>query len=310
MSRYDEITQYFNSDNSASMDVKRYNDITNFEISAGLRIIEKNGESEIISSAGRFFSNISNAPLYLYSWNVFFKKTADNNLLCNSVAFDTMGLLCNYFRKIDKIYFIDGYLYKQGIPLLINIAANQIDVARRCYPLFIEGLKNFEAERARNVLPQKMIVLAVEMLASEHKQTVDWQSHGIPVERFYYDFVKEALYSQDETVLKEWLTALCDNHLKWSAREEITEDEFARNGYEIEQQELLLWPFEYQAVKNFRAAHGLTTPEIEHPLLKTPLATEHRADFSKWNAPDWFYPLVDRLISANPQLDFTRELFK
>lgn len=62
-------------------------------------------------------------------------------------------------------------------------------------------------------MPQKTIVLAIEMLASEHKQTVDWQLHGIPVERFYYDFVKEALYSQDEAVLKEWLAELCDCHL-------------------------------------------------------------------------------------------------
>ncbi len=30
---------------------------------------------------------------------------------------------------------------------------------------------------------------------------------------------------------------------------------YALNGYEIEPQELLLWPFEYQAVKNF-VQHG------------------------------------------------------
>ncbi len=40
------------------------------------------------------------------------------------------------------------------------------------------------------------------MLTSEHKQTVDWQSHGIPVEYVsIMIFVKEALYSQDEAVL-------------------------------------------------------------------------------------------------------------
>ncbi|HIC6292704.1 TPA: hypothetical protein ACW47T_004025, partial [Salmonella enterica subsp. enterica] len=214
------------------------------------------------------------------------------------------------FEQPDKVFVSDELLYNQGIPLLLQIATNKIDVARRFYPLFIKGLKNFEAERARNLLPQKTIVLAIEMLASEHKQTVDWQSHGIPVERFYYDFVKEALYSQDEAVLKEWLAELCDCHLKWSARTETTENEYALNGYEIEPQELFLWPFEYQAVKKFRAAHGLTTPEIDHPLLKTPLAIEHQADFSKWDAPEWFYPLVDRLISANTELAFTRELFK
>ncbi|VUS79503.1 hypothetical protein [Klebsiella spallanzanii] len=310
MSRYNEISQYFNDDNSANMDVERYINITKMSISIDLEIIEEDDEEEIPSSSNLFFLNNSKTFLYFYIWNFYFKKKIDNNSLCTSMAFDAMGLFCGYFEQPDNVHIFDELLYNQGIPLLLQIATHQIDIARRCYPLFIEGLQNFEAGRARHLLPQKMIVLAVEMLASEHKQTVDWQSHGIPVERFYYDFVKEALYSQDEAVLKEWLTALCDNHLKWSARTEATEDEYALNGYEIERQELLLWPFEYQAVKNFRAAHGLTTPEIEHPLLKTPLATEHRADFSKWNAPDWFYPLVDKLISVNPQLDFTRELFK
>ncbi len=38
----------------------------------------------------------------------------------------------------------------------------------------------------------------------------DWRS-WYSVERFYYDFVKEALYSQDEAVLKEWLASeLCE----------------------------------------------------------------------------------------------------
>ncbi|ECZ7898329.1 hypothetical protein AIA06_13355 [Salmonella enterica subsp. enterica serovar Derby] len=310
MSRYNEISQYFNSDNSASMDVERYTHITERTISTDLKIIGEYGEEEILSSFNLFFLNNSRTFLYLYAWNVYFKNKIKNNLLCASVAFDAMGLFCGYFEQPDKVFVSDELLYNQGIPLLLQIATNKIDIARRFYPLFIKGLKNFEAERARNLLPQKTIVLAIEMLASEHKQTVDWQSHGIPVERFYYDFVKEALYSQDEAVLKEWLAELCDCHLKWSARTETTENEYALNGYEIEPQELLLWPFEYQAVKKFRAAHGLTTPEIDHPLLKTPLAIEHQADFSKWDAPEWFCPLVDRLISAHTELAFTRELFK
>lgn len=77
-----------------------------------------------------------------------------------------MGLFCGYFEQPDKVFVSDELLYNQGIPLLLQIATNKIDVARRFYPLFIKGLKNFEAERARNLLPQKTIVLAIEMLNS------------------------------------------------------------------------------------------------------------------------------------------------
>ncbi|EOX8448037.1 hypothetical protein [Salmonella enterica] len=314
MKRYNEMLQYFNNDNSSSMDIERYLNIAGEDLEWRLERVYSADDSDTLLKANYLFRDASSSDLYLYSWKLFFKvennSIDENTLLCNFVSMRAMELFCDYIDNRDTVGFYKEQFYKQGIPLLMLIMTGQIDLARRCYPFFIDGLKIFDAKRARKLLPQKTIVLAIEMLASEHKQTVDWQSHGVPVERFYYDFVKEALYSQDEAVLKEWLTALCDNHLKWSARTEVTEDEYALNGYEIEPQELLLWPFEYQAVKNFRVAHGLTTPEIDHPLLKTPLATEHRADFSKWDVPEWFYPLVDRLISVNSRLAFTRELFK
>lgn len=55
MSRYNEISQYFNSDNSASMDVERYTHITERTISTDLKIIGKYGEEEILSSFNLFF---------------------------------------------------------------------------------------------------------------------------------------------------------------------------------------------------------------------------------------------------------------
>ncbi|EAP5816476.1 hypothetical protein BJE54_004803, partial [Salmonella enterica subsp. enterica serovar Blockley] len=88
MSRYNEISQYFNSDNSASMDVERYTHITERTISTDLKIIGKYGEEEILSSFNLFFLNNSRTFLYLYAWNVYFKNKIKNNLLCASVAFD------------------------------------------------------------------------------------------------------------------------------------------------------------------------------------------------------------------------------
>ncbi|WP_259653906.1 hypothetical protein [Salmonella enterica] len=46
MSRYNEISQYFNSDISASMDVERYTHIAERTISTDLKIIDKYGEEE------------------------------------------------------------------------------------------------------------------------------------------------------------------------------------------------------------------------------------------------------------------------
>ncbi len=50
--------------------------------------------------------------------------------------------------------------------------------------------------------------------------------------------------------------------------------------YEIEATGTLLWPFEYQAVKKFRATWSSRQKLIIH-WPKTPLAIEHQADFSK-----------------------------
>ncbi|MEY1164907.1 hypothetical protein AB7116_19855, partial [Providencia manganoxydans] len=82
-------------------------------------------------------------------------------------------------------------------------------------------------------------------------------------------------------------------------------------GYEIDMEILLAWPFEYQAVKNFRAKHGLSTPIIDHPLLKTPMAIEHRPDMVGWkqNRPAIYDQMIDDLITINPELQVINKLF-
>ncbi|MFG0225256.1 hypothetical protein ACF3TM_20190, partial [Providencia stuartii] len=89
------------------------------------------------------------------------------------------------------------------------------------------------------------------------------------------------------------------------------ENEQSPTGYEIDMEILLAWPFEYQAVKNFRAKHGLTTPIIDHPLLKTPMAIEHRPDMVGWkkNMPVIYHQIIDDLISINPELQVIHKLF-
>ncbi|HGN1943410.1 TPA: hypothetical protein ACKRW2_001765 [Providencia stuartii] len=159
--------------------------------------------------------------------------------------------------------------------------------------------------------PQKLGVLAIEMLASEKNQTIDWESAGIPIDPFYQRFCQEALYNENHDVVAEWLITLCDKHVEWSALFGINTDEQSSTGYEIDMEILLAWPFEYQAVKNFRARYGLTTPIIDHTLLRTPMAIEHRPDMVGWKQtmPAIYNQIIDDIITINPELKVIHTLF-
>ena len=147
------------------------------------------------------------------------------------------------------------------------------------------------------------------MMASERKQSIDWDGANIPIDLFYHRFCQEALYSTDENELTDWLIKLCDNHLEWISLFLDNDEKQPATGYEIDDIMLFLWPFEYQAVKNFRARHGLSTPEIDHPLLKTPMAIDHFPNFATWQKPMWYNKMVDKVVEVNPELSFIRELF-
>ncbi|VGM91218.1 putative cytoplasmic protein [Salmonella enterica subsp. enterica serovar Stanley] len=104
------------------------------------------------------------------------------------------------------------------------------------------------------------------------------------------------------------MITLCDKHLEWTDFHN-SDKRCCLTGYEIQRQDLLLWPFEYQAVKNWRARQGLSTPMIEHPLMNSPMTTANCPDFSQWQRPEWFNPLVDFLAQRRPELAFLRHLF-
>lgn len=48
---------------------------------------------------------------------------------------------------------------------------------------------------------------------------------------------------------------------------------------------------------------------IEHPLMNSPMTTANCPDFSQWQRPEWFNPLVDFLAQRRPELAFLRHLF-
>ncbi|HEF8771906.1 hypothetical protein AB7179_21700 [Providencia manganoxydans] len=236
---------------------------------------------------------------YLYAFERFF---IHKNLI----------FVLDYFDKFErKGSFLN--LSEQGEILLMDFACDDFRVGHLCYDKIIESIQSGKMAKSLPMYtrPQKLGVLAIEMLASEKEQTIDWESAGIPIDPFYQRFCQEALYTESHDVIEQWLITLCDRHIEWSALFTDDPNQQPSTGYEIELNLLIPWPFEYQAVKNFRAKHGLTTPVIDHPLLKTPMAIEHRPDMVGWkqNRPAIYNQIIDDLITINPELQVINKLF-
>lgn len=243
-----------------------------------------------------------------------------NKELCEYYVSSSLMMLFEYYNNLNNESFSES-LSSQGCSLLMAFACNRFELIEPCYPKIIESILSGKMSRSlpwggdgngNDVppQPQRLGVLAIEMMASEKKQTIDWASANIPVDPFYQRFCQEALYSTDDQELIYWLTKLCDNHLQWTSLFMDNAVKQPSTGYEIYDNMLLLWPFEYQAVKNFRARHGLSTPQIDHPLLKTPMAIDHRPNFAVWQKPEWLDVLVDKVTEVNPELNFVRTWFK
>ena len=258
--------------------------------------------------------------MYYYTIFYFNNKKEKIPYLYGYIVTSALSLLLDYYN----IYAIQNRFLKnlssQGQILLMMFACNRFELIEPCYPKIVESILNGNMSRSLswggdgrgNVVPprpQRLGVLAIEMMASERKQTIDWNNANIPIDPFYHRFCQEALYSTNENELVYWLTKLCDNHLEWVSLFLDNDEKQPATGYEIDDIMLFLWPFEYQAVKNFRARHGLSTPEIDHPLLKTPMAIDHFPNFATWQKPMWYNKMVDKVVEVNPELSFIRELF-
>ena len=240
-----------------------------------------------------------------------------------SIYFSTsvLSMASDFYNNLSAKDTFNHSLSYQGETLLMTFACNRFELIEPCYPKIIESILSgkmscslpWGGDGEGNVVPpqpQRLGILAIEMMASERKQTIDWASANIPIDPFYQRFCQEALYSTDEQELTYWLTKLCDNHLQWTSLFMENAVKQPSTGYEIYDNMLLLWPFEYQAVRNFRARHGLSTPEIDHPLLKTPMAIDHRPNFVFWQKQEWFDELVGKVTAVNPELNFVKEWVK
>ncbi|QIF92887.1 hypothetical protein [Proteus vulgaris] len=312
MSRTSRVINYIEKiANRTIRDTIDINNIINEDFYEIINELDSNNKDKYIDYISTINFNSSGIAL-IYIIQTYRKKNKVPYSLERFLYHKNLCFVSGYFDQFerDKNFFD---LAEQGEILLMNFACNYFKSSQICYDKII---KNIQSGKMANSLPmytrpQKLGVLAIEMLASEKKETIDWESTGIPIDPFYQRFCQEALYCENDEILIPWLMELCDKHIQWSALFRNNENEQSATGYEVDMEILIAWPFEYQAVKNFRARHGLSTPIIDHPLLKTPMAIDHRPDMVGWleNMPDIYHQITDDLIKINPELKVIHTLF-
>ena len=297
--------------NETIRDVIGINNLINEDFYEIISELDSNNKDRYIDYISIINFNSSGIAL-IYIIQTYRRKNEISYSLERFLYHKNLCFVSDYFDQFERNKnFFD--LAEQGEILLMNFACNYFKSSEICYDKIIE---NIQSGKMANSLPmytrpQKLGVLAIEMLASEKKETIDWESAGIPIDPFYQRFCQEALYCENDEILIPWLIELCDKHIQWSALFRNNENEQSATGYEVDMEILIAWPFEYQAVKNFRARHGLSTPIIDHPLLKTPMAIDHRPDMVGWleTMPEIYHQITDDLIKINPELKLIHTLF-
>ncbi|MFL3317323.1 hypothetical protein [Klebsiella michiganensis] len=291
--------------------IEKYTTRVNEATKKNLNIVYGTEANYIMGNVGNLCDRITRNLTSIYFDYCHKEKESNNDFLCAIVSLFEITLACDYFDIRDDRDAYSEVLSRLSERWLMLFACNRFDLAQYCYPTLINGLQNGMLCRSlpRSRKPQRLGVLAMEMMAREHKQTISWDEADIPVDPFYQRFCDDALLSADNDLVRDWLVGLCDKHLEWADLNDEKHDRSYITGYEIQRGVLLLWPFEYQAVKNYRARHGLTTPEIDHPLLTGPMAMEHIPDFASWQRWDWFDPLLDFVAEKKPELAFLKTLF-
>ena len=156
--------------------------------------------------------------------------------------------------------------------------------------------------------PQQLIVFTMGLLAARVDQEIDWDSYEIPADRFYTDFLREALFTQDLALYDRWMKALCDKHLEIVSLD--LDDEPRDFGHELHTTAFWLWPLEVRAVERLRRDRGLQTPEIDHPLMTTKLAALTDIECSGVEVPGWLHQLIDGMIHFDTKFEPLRQIWR
>lgn len=110
---------------------------------------------------------------------------ADNSLLCTNLALWSIGLACDHFDIREE----RGHTTKfseQGESWLTLFACNQFSLVPYCYPAIQRG---FQSGVLKEIVPfyreQKLGILAMEIMARERGDTINWEAMQVRVDPVY-----------------------------------------------------------------------------------------------------------------------------
>ncbi len=158
---------------------------------------------------------------------------------------------------------------------------------------------------------QKLLVFALEMHAATQDETIDWDSFGIPADRFWLDCARRGLTEPDTALAAQWVKDLCDAHMEAANTKGDTGGTDVLLGNEIDQEAHFLWPITVHAFLRLRRGLRLPDPDpIDHPLLRTSFAPllNTKPGPERWNAEPWFVEIVETTLRELPELEAAKNL--
>ena len=158
---------------------------------------------------------------------------------------------------------------------------------------------------------QKLLPFALEMQAATQDGTIDWDSFGIPADRFWLDCARRGLTEPDPARAAQWVHDLCDAHQAAANTQGDTGGTDVLAGNEIDEPSHFLWPITVHAFIRLRRQIGLPDPDsVDHPLLRTSFAPllDTISGPERWQAEPWFSDIVDICTAQIPALQDAKDL--
>lgn len=155
------------------------------------------------------------------------------------------------------------------------------------------------------IVPAKLGVFALEMLAVMRGEVIDWESFYVPPDRFWLDCARIGLPEPDPVKAADWGLQLCDAHMATLQSDKDNPDKSWDQGFEMENEAHHLWPISVYAFLRARAQMGLETAEIDHPLMRTSFAIlkDWTVPAGSWQAQPWFIDILDKIQAIEPTLE-------
>ncbi len=221
-----------------------------------------------------------------------------------------------YAKNTLKQSIIAPSLFEVGENLLELLATGRTSLSQHYHDLLMSILKAgyWSSDKDKHgpySMPQKLGVFALEMLAATRNETIDWDSYGIPADRFWLECARTGLTETHLLKVAEWMTSLCDAHVQSSNVAGDSGGTDVLEGHEIDDPTHFLWPITVHAFIKLRLQMDLDIPqEIDHPLMRTSFAPFAGRGFGQktWKTEPWFVEVFDIAAALETELNEIRLL--